>query len=66
VLAGAERTLETVAQRGLFEALSAGVFADTRRPIDRGRGLDGVVRRDPDYANPFMEAWTRSPAGAPA
>ena len=60
VLAGAERILETVAERGLFDALSAGVFADTRRPVDRGRGLDGVVRRDPAYANPFLEAWTRS------
>jgi len=66
VLAGAEKILETVAERGLFDALSAGVFADTRRPIDRGRGLDGVVRRDPAYTNPFLEAWTRSMSGAPA
>ena len=66
VLAGAEKILETVAERGLFDALSAGVFAETRRPIDRGRGLDGVVRRDPAYTNPFLEAWTRSMSGAPA
>jgi beta-lysine 5,6-aminomutase alpha subunit len=66
VLAGAEGILETVAARGLFDALGAGVFADTRRPIDKGRGLEGVVRRDPDYANPFLEAWTRSTTGAPA
>jgi len=66
VLEGAEKILQTVAERGLFDALAAGVFADTRRPIDRGRGLDGVVRRDPGYANPFLEAWTRSMSGAPA
>jgi len=63
VLAGAERILGTVAAQGLFAALSAGVFADTRRRIDGGRGYDGVVRRDPAYANPFMEAWTQAPAG---
>jgi beta-lysine 5,6-aminomutase alpha subunit len=66
VLAGAERILERVAERGLFDALASGVFADTRRPMDRGRGLQGVVRRDPAYANPFLEAWTHSEAGARA
>jgi beta-lysine 5,6-aminomutase alpha subunit len=66
VLAGAGRILERVAERGLFAALAEGVFADTRRPRDKGRGFDGVVRRDPDYANPFLEAWTAAPAGARA
>ncbi len=66
VLAGAERILETVAARGLFAALAEGVFADTRRKIDGGRGYEGVIRRDPGYANPFLEAWTQEPAGARA
>ena len=66
VLRDAEKILETVGRKGLFEALAAGVFADTRRPRDRGRGFDGVVRRDPAYANPFMEAWSETPAGARA
>ncbi len=66
VLDGAERILKTIAGKGLLAALAAGVFADTRRPRDRGRGYDGVVRRDPAYANPFMEAWTQEPAGARA
>ncbi len=66
VLGGAERILGRVAERGLFAALAEGVFADTRRPRDKGRGFDGVVRRDPDYANPFLEAWTAAPAGARA
>jgi beta-lysine 5,6-aminomutase alpha subunit len=66
VLAGAEGILERVAERGLFAALADGVFADTRRPKDRGRGFDGVVARDADYANPFMEAWSAMPAGTRA
>ena len=52
--------------RGLFAALAEGVFADTRRRMDGGRGYDGVVRRDPAYANPFLEAWSEAPAGARA
>jgi len=60
VLAGAESILERIAATGLFEALSQGVFADTRRSIDGGRGYDGVLRRDPSYANPFLETWTAS------
>jgi beta-lysine 5,6-aminomutase alpha subunit len=66
VLSGAERILARVAEHGLFAALADGVFADTRRPRDRGRGFDGVVRRDPAYANPFLEAWSEAAAGAPA
>jgi beta-lysine 5,6-aminomutase alpha subunit len=64
VLEGAERLLESVARTGLFDALAAGVFADTRRPRDGGRGREGVVRRHPEYSNPFREAWDREPAGA--
>jgi beta-lysine 5,6-aminomutase alpha subunit len=66
VLRGAERILETVGRKGLFDALATGVFADTRRPRDRGRGFEGVVRRDAAYANPFMEAWSEAPTGASA
>jgi beta-lysine 5,6-aminomutase alpha subunit len=64
VLDAAERILRRVADHGLFAALAEGVFADTRRPRDRGRGFEGVVARDPGYANPFMEAWSQEPAGA--
>ena len=66
VLGHAEAILETVASRGLFAALADGVFADTRRRIDGGRGFEGVVRRDADYANPFLEAWAGIPASTPA
>ncbi len=66
VLAGAEAILERVAAKGLFGALAEGVFADTRRRKDGGRGYDGVVRRDPAYANPFMEVWAPAAAGVDA
>jgi beta-lysine 5,6-aminomutase alpha subunit len=64
VLSGAGRILERVAERGLFAALAEGLFAETRRPKDRGRGFEGVLRRDATYANPFLEAWSATPAGA--
>ena len=63
VLDGAERILSRIAGQGLFAALAEGVFADTKRPRDKGRGYDGVVRRDPGYANPFLEAWSEAGAG---
>ena len=66
VLVDAEAILERVASGGLFAALSQGVFADTRRAIDGGRGYEGVVGRDAAYANPFMEAFTHAPASAGA
>jgi beta-lysine 5,6-aminomutase alpha subunit len=66
VLDAAEQILRRVAEHGLFAALAEGVFADTRRPRDRGRGYDGVLRRDDEYANPFLEAWSAAPAEANA
>ena len=64
VVSAAGRILERVAERGLFAALAEGLFAETRRPKDRGRGFEGVLRRDAAYANPFLEAWSATPAGA--
>jgi len=63
VLAGAEAILARVAgyPEGLFGALAEGVFADTRRRKEGGRGYDGVLRKDASYANPFLEAWIGKP-----
>ncbi len=61
VLSGAEAILSRVAGQGLFGSLAEGVFADTRRRKEGGRGYDGVVRKDAAYANPFLEAWTGKP-----
>jgi beta-lysine 5,6-aminomutase alpha subunit len=64
VLEGAEKLLAHVSRAGLFEALASGVFADTKRPLNGGRGHEGVLRRHPEYSNPFREAFDPEPAGA--
>jgi beta-lysine 5,6-aminomutase alpha subunit len=64
VLAGAERILGAVAERGLMRAIEDGTFADVKRARDGGRGYDGVFAKAPDYWNPFAEALTGEPAAA--
>ena len=49
--------LRRVAEVGMFEAIEQGWFADTARPRDGGRGLEGVAEREPGYHNPFLELW---------
>jgi beta-lysine 5,6-aminomutase alpha subunit len=53
VLGEAVELLEEVEDRGMFDVLAEGVFADVFRPKDRGKGLDGVFERAPDYYNPI-------------
>jgi beta-lysine 5,6-aminomutase alpha subunit len=55
VLDEAIELLEQVRDEGMFDVLSRGVFADVFRPRDRGKGLDGVVMRSPDYYNPLED-----------
>jgi beta-lysine 5,6-aminomutase alpha subunit len=64
VLAAAERLLSEIASIGLLEALARGMFADIPRPRDGGRGLDGLVEREDEYANPFLEILETAPAEA--
>jgi beta-lysine 5,6-aminomutase alpha subunit len=64
VLAEAERLLEEIARRGLFSALADGLFADTKRRREGGRGYDGTVRREEGYENPFLAAITAPHAEA--
>ena len=40
---------------GLLDAIGDGTFGLMKRPADRGRGLDGVSRRAPDYFNPAFD-----------
>ncbi len=56
VLNKAHDLLDEIADRGLFDALSAGVFGGIRRALDGGKGLDGVFLKAPDYRNPFASA----------
>src|SRR4051794_23462763 len=63
VLAEAVELLERIADEGLFTAIADGTFGVTRRPLDGGRGLDGVVRHGPDYYNPATELMERVAGG---
>ena len=55
VLAEAVALLEEVDQMGLMEAISKAKFADVKRPIEGGKGLDGVVPKGPRYTNPLRD-----------
>jgi beta-lysine 5,6-aminomutase alpha subunit len=56
VLDNAIALLEEVAELGLMEAISKGMFADISRSFSGGKGLAGVVFKEPGYYNPLMEA----------
>jgi len=47
--------LEDVNNKGLKTAIEEGNFADVKRPIDGGKGADGVIKKSNDYYNPFLE-----------
>ncbi len=55
VLTEAVELLQKIEKVGLFHALEKGWFANIKRREDGGKGLDGVVEKDPGYENPFME-----------
>ncbi|MGH2734336.1 MAG: lysine 5,6-aminomutase subunit alpha [Actinomycetota bacterium] len=55
VLEECRQMLAKVADIGMFAAIEAGMFADTVRTRTGGKGLDGVVRRDPAYVNPIAD-----------
>ena len=54
VLADATSILKEIEREGLFETLAQGKFAGIKRGMDRGKGLDGVVQKDTNYFNPFI------------
>jgi beta-lysine 5,6-aminomutase alpha subunit len=55
VLGEAVQLLERIVDDGLLGAIADGTFGIMRRPPDRGKGLDGVARHEPDYYNPATE-----------
>ncbi|MFA5786648.1 MAG: lysine 5,6-aminomutase subunit alpha [Actinomycetota bacterium] len=55
VLSATVAMLRQVGEIGLFEAIARGMFADTPRPPNGGKGLDGVVEKGPGYFNPIEE-----------
>lgn len=59
VLADATELLEEVREKGMFNVLADGKFADVFRPTDQGKGLDGVFARAADYYNPLEDELRR-------
>ncbi|HQO09569.1 MAG TPA: lysine 5,6-aminomutase subunit alpha [Clostridiales bacterium] len=55
VLREADRMLEEIEHLGLFKTLEMGKFAGVKRPVNGGKGLDGLVEKDKNYFNPFEE-----------
>jgi beta-lysine 5,6-aminomutase alpha subunit len=55
VLENACELLKEIEALGLFKTLEKGIFAGIKRPLDGGKGLDGVVEKEKEYFNPFIE-----------
>ncbi|TET59088.1 MAG: D-lysine 5,6-aminomutase subunit alpha [Promethearchaeota archaeon] len=55
VLNKAYDLLKEIEKQGLFQTIEKGIFASIKRPIDGGKGLDGVFKKEKDYFNPFIE-----------
>jgi beta-lysine 5,6-aminomutase alpha subunit len=47
--------LDRICDQSLLTAIAEGTFGITRRPADRGKGLDGVVERADGYVNPAID-----------
>jgi beta-lysine 5,6-aminomutase alpha subunit len=48
--------LREIETKGLLDAIATGMFADVKRPKDGGKGLEGLVKKGPEYWNPVEEA----------
>ena len=47
--------LERLKEEGLFSALEKGIFGDVKRPMNGGKGLSGVAKKELHYYNPTIE-----------
>jgi len=59
VLKKAFELLTAIEKEGLFKTIEKGIFAQIKRPINGGKGLDGVIPRSKDYFNPFLEIMSK-------
>jgi beta-lysine 5,6-aminomutase alpha subunit len=55
VLDKASELLQEIETEGLFVTLEQGKFGGVKRARTGGKGLDGVVQKDPKYFNPFID-----------
>ena len=59
VLHKAYKLLKEIENEGLFRTIEKGIFAGIKRPINGGKGLEGVVEKQKDYYNPFIELMSK-------
>ena len=59
VLDETEVFLKDIEVEGLMEAIAKGRFANIKRPLKGGKGLDGVFEKGPEYTNPVMDLIVR-------
>jgi len=55
ILREAVELLQEIDSLGLFKGLETGLFADIKRSPEGGRGLEGVMKRNKRYFNPFYQ-----------
>lgn len=55
VLLKANELLSEIEKEGLFESIEKGKFGGVKRLRTGGKGLDGVVKKDEKYFNPFIQ-----------
>lgn len=55
VLKGAADMLDRIADDGLMQSIEKAVFASVSRPMNGGKGADGVIPKENNYRNPFAE-----------
>lgn len=55
VLNKAYNLLKEIEKLGLFKTIEKGIFANIKRPINGGKGLEGVIKKSENYFNPFIE-----------
>lgn len=55
VLKEAVDMLKEIEEEGLTNSIAKGKFAEVKRTMTSGKGLEGVVKKDDKYFNPFIE-----------
>ena len=55
VLEKSLKLLKEIEHHGLFNTIELGIFAGIKRPINGGKGLEGVLKKEKEYLNPFLE-----------
>ncbi len=55
VLAKAEELLRDIDKEGIFSTIEQGKFGGVKRGFTGGKGLEGVVEKNEQYVNPFID-----------